>query len=67
MEKYIYDESNGLWYELKGDYYFPCWVLENKQEPIGTLGTTTSAIYLGKMNEIQARAREIVNAELIFN
>lgn len=38
MEKYIYDESNGLWYELKGDYYFPCWVLENKQEPIGLWG-----------------------------
>ena len=24
MEKYIYDESNGLWYELQGDYYLPC-------------------------------------------
>ena len=24
MEKYKYDESNGLWYELKGDYYLPC-------------------------------------------
>lgn len=24
MEKTIYDESNGLWYELRGDYYFPC-------------------------------------------
>ncbi len=23
MEKMIYDENNGLWYELKGDYYFP--------------------------------------------
>ena len=25
MEKYIYDESNGLWYELQGDYYIPYW------------------------------------------
>lgn len=24
MEKYKYDESNGLWYELQGDYYLPC-------------------------------------------
>ena len=24
MEKYIYDENNGLWYELQGDYYIPC-------------------------------------------
>lgn len=21
MEKYIYNEQNGLWYELQGDYY----------------------------------------------
>ena len=27
MEKYIYDESNGLWYELNGDYYLPCFIL----------------------------------------
>jgi hypothetical protein len=24
MEKYIYDESNRLWYELQGDCYIPC-------------------------------------------
>ena len=24
MDKYIYDEKNGLWYELQGDYYLPC-------------------------------------------
>ena len=23
MEKYIYNEKNGLWYELQGDYYLP--------------------------------------------
>ena len=27
MEKYIFDESNGLWYELQGDYYIPCFTL----------------------------------------
>ena len=24
MEKVIYDEKNGLGYELQGDYYIPC-------------------------------------------
>ena len=24
MEQYKYDEQNGLWYELQGDYYIPC-------------------------------------------
>ena len=24
MEKYKYDEGNGLWYELQGNYYLPC-------------------------------------------
>lgn len=24
MEQYIYNEQNGLWYELRGDYYIPC-------------------------------------------
>lgn len=28
MEKYIFDQSNGLWYELQGDYYVPCLVLD---------------------------------------
>lgn len=25
MEKYIFDQCNGLWYELQGDYYIPAW------------------------------------------
>ncbi len=24
MDKYIFDENNGLWYERIVDYYFPC-------------------------------------------
>ena len=28
MEKYIFDQNNDLWYELQGDYYIPCLVLE---------------------------------------
>lgn len=39
MEKYIYDEKNGLWYELQGDYYIPCLKLsEEEQQPIGVWG-----------------------------
>ena len=39
MEKYIYDEKNGLWYELQGDYYIPCLKLPNEeQRPIGIWG-----------------------------
>ena len=30
MEKYIYNEQNGLWYELQGDYYIPCLVLDEE-------------------------------------
>lgn len=36
MEKYIYDNSNGLWYELHGDYYLPCLVIP--EEEIHTIG-----------------------------
>ena len=39
MEKVIYDEKNGLWYELQGDYYIPCLKLpEEEQQPIGLWG-----------------------------
>ena len=39
MEKFIYDNSNGLWYELHGDYYIPCLVLPDTEErPIGIWG-----------------------------
>ena len=39
MEKYIYDENNGLWYERQGDYYLPCLSLPGEEErPIGLWG-----------------------------
>ena len=125
MDKYIYDDKNGLWYELQGDYYIPCLILPaEKEQPIGLWGqrhlrylkehrrsTYTTLLTSGKLNSyladvdtqaikmmfrlveqmaeregvtewlkadnhmewikkmsnIQARAREIVNAELIFS
>ena len=40
MDKYICDNSNGLWYELQGDYYIPCLVLpaEKEERHIGVWG-----------------------------
>ena len=37
MEKYIYDESTGLWYELHGNYYLPC-VTMPERKPVGIWG-----------------------------
>lgn len=124
MEKYIYNESNGFWYELQGDYYIPCLTLpEEETQSIGLWGhrhrdylkehkkaTYTTLLiegklnayladidkqaeemyhrltkemaerqgvteqlkaekpleWIGKMNNIQACAREVVNNEVIF-
>ena len=126
MDKYIYDDKNGLWYELQGDYYIPCLSLpaEKENKPIGLWGqrhkrylqehkravyitlltscklnsyladideqatemmfrlieqmadkegvteqlkSESPILWIGRMNEIQARAREIVYSELIYN
>ena len=32
MDKCIYNEKNGLWYELQGDYYLPCLKLPEEGE-----------------------------------
>ena len=39
MQKKYFDEKNGLWYELHGDYYLPCLIepLEEKR-PVGVWG-----------------------------
>ena len=124
MDKYIYDDKNGMWYELQGDYYIPCFILPaEKEQPIGLWGQRHKrylqehkrAVYIalltsgklncyltdideqatemifrlveqmadkegvteqlkvekpmlwvGRMNEIQARAREIVYADIIY-
>ena len=46
MDKYIYDDKNGLWYELQGDYYIPCLILPTEKEPtyrfVGTATLTVS-------------------------
>ena len=69
MDKYIFDESNGLWYELQGDYYIPCLTLptEKEHKPIGLWGQRhkrylqehnrtfyTTLLTSGKLNEYLA-------------
>lgn len=40
MKQYIYNEQNGLWYELRGVYYIPCLKLpaEKEERSIGVWG-----------------------------
>ena len=46
MDKYIYDDTNGLWYERCGNYYLPCLALP-EQESVGKWGQKYRA-YLQK-------------------
>lgn len=125
MDKYIYDESNGPWYELQGDYCITRLTLpaEKENKPISLWGqrhkhylqehkrtvyislltsgelnnyladideqatemmfrlveqmadkegvteqlkVENPMLWVGRMNEIQARAREIVYANIIY-
>lgn len=77
MEQFIFDERNGLWYELCADYYLPC--LETPESPragkFGRLRSTflrehRGAIYTGmlyscKLNahleEIDRQANEMLD------
>ena len=47
MEQYIYNEQNGLWYELRGDYYIPCLELpaEKAERSIGVWGQRHLQVY----------------------
>ena len=45
MDKYIYDDKNGLWYELQGDYYIPCLILPaEKRTAYWFVGTAALAV-----------------------
>ena len=54
MDKYIYNENNGLWYERCGDYYLPCLAL-SEQKSVGKWGQKYRT-YLRK------HKREVYNA-----
>lgn len=38
IDKYIYDDKNGLWYELQGNYYIPCLTLPAEKKPTSLCG-----------------------------
>lgn len=61
MDKYIYDDKNGLWYELQGDYYIPCLILPTeKEQPIGLWGQDKQAQELmERLTEQMKRAQGI--------
>ncbi len=44
MDKYIYDDKNGLWYELQGDYYISCLILPAKKDLSAYRDSGTCAI-----------------------
>ncbi len=80
MEKYIYDKDNGLWYELRGDYYFPCLTVPAEEEkPIGILGqrhlryikTERKALYTelltsGRLNTYLADINEQATEQILL-
>ena len=37
MDPYVFEQSNGLWYERRGDYYYPCLTVE-EAPPVGVWG-----------------------------
>ena len=59
MKKYIYDNSNGLWYELHGDYYLPCLVIP--EEEVHTIG-----IWGRKHQQYLREHRPIIYSDLIL-
>lgn len=60
MEKYIYDNSNELWYELHGDYYLPCLVIP--EEEIHTIG-----IWGRKHQQYLREHRPIIYSDLVLS
>ena len=77
MERYIFDEKNGLWYELVGEIYFPCLTAPDAGElgPWGQLRGQhlrehQNGIYTGMLlsGKLDAYLMEIdTQAEALFN
>ena len=79
MDKYIYDEKSGLWYELQGDYYLPCLKLPKEESRhIGVWGQRhlrylkqhrkvlySELLISGKLNDYLADLNE--QAEAMFS
>ena len=79
MERYIFDENNGLWYELLGDYYLPMVTVQQMDaEKIGIWGerrrrflrehmkvTYNGMLLTGKLEEHLIKVNEV--AEEMFD
>ena len=80
MEKYIYDKNNGLWYELRGDYYIHCLTVSAQEErPVGIWGqrhlryikTERKALYTelltsGRLNAYLADINEQATEQMLL-
>ena len=80
MEKYIFDKSNGLWYELQGDYYIPYLTVPVEEDkPIGIWGQRhlryikqeRKALYIelltsGKLNAYLANINEQATEQMLL-
>ena len=45
MDKFIYNETNGLWYELQGDYDLPCLKLPEEEWRISAYGDSSLSFF----------------------
>ena len=60
MEKYIFHQCNGLWYELQGNYYIPCLVLDET-------GTSPIGIWSRKHKQYLKEHRPMLYSELVLS
>ena len=60
MEKYIFEQCNGLWYELEGDYYIPCLVLDEA-------GTSPIGMWGRKHQQYLKKHRPMIYSDLILS
>ena len=55
MDKYMFDESNGLWYELQGDYYIPCLTLSEEDAKATNMEADTELAPIGRYGRLRER------------
>ena len=60
MEKYIFDQNNSLWYELQGDYYIPCLVLDES-------GTHYNSIWSRKHQQYLKDYHPMLYSDLVLS
>lgn len=63
MEKYIYDESNGLWYELQGIIIFLALLYQPKKKTsLSAYGDSdTNAIYRNARKQFTSRYSQVAD------